>query len=162
MINLIPLPYKLGILGLFSAALFAFGCMAGKSHVQAKWDAQRAATQAAALSAVETRVIDNAKTSAEQAGFNLAIKKAKNEDLAPVVAAIAADRVRIGPALCPGRFTASAEAASASRSDGVDHVAIGIQSAAERDLVALKIEIANSLATGRAAQKFITDNGLAP
>ena len=162
MMSLIPLPYRIGLLGLICGALYVFGMMHGESVVKRKWDAQNAATQAARAVAVDARIADNAKTAADQRDINLAIKKAKNEDLAPVVAAIAADRLRIGPALCPGRFTAASEAPSVSRSDGPDNVASGVSQAAERDFKALELEVAKSLASGRAAQKFITDNGLAP
>lgn len=161
MISLIPLPYRIGLLGLICGLLYVFGMMHGESVVNAKWSASRAAIQAAEVLATDKRLAENAKLAVQQAGFNLAIKKAKNEDLAPVVAAIAADRLRIGPALCP-RFATAAEAASASRSDDADHVASRVPSAVERDFKSLEMEVANSMASGRAAQKFITDNGLAP
>lgn len=161
MISLIPLPYKLGIIGLICAALFGFGWAGGKSHVEGKWAAQRAAIQAAEASAINARLAANKIEAAQQHDINEAIKKAKNEDLAPVVAAIAADRLRIGPALCP-RFATAPETTSASGGDGPDNVATGIHDAAERDFKALELEVAKSLASGRAAQKFITNNGLAP
>jgi len=159
---LIPLAYRIGLVATLALSMYVIGHHQGAKGVQRDWNASKAAIVLAEKAAVDTRLSSNAKTAAEQAGFNAAIKKAKNEDLAPVVAAIAADRVRIGPALCPGRFTATAEAPGASGGDGTDHVAAGIRDQAERDLKALEVEVAKSLATGRTAQGFITANGLAP
>ena len=165
-LSLIPPIYRWGagaaLIGVILTGAAALGYQKGESSVHRDWDASKAAIVLSEKAAVDARLASNAKTATEQAGFNIAIKKAKNEDLAPIVAAIAADRVRIGPALCPGRFTAAPEAASAGRSDGADHVAVGIYDQAERDFKALEVDVAKSLATGRAAQSFITENGLAP
>jgi len=161
-LSLIPLAYRIGLVAALALSMYVIGHHQGANGVQRDWEASKTAIVVAKAAAVDNRLADNAKTAAEQAGFNLAIKKAKNEDLAPVVAAIAADGLRIGKALCPSRFTATAQAASASGSDGPDHVAAGVRDAAERDFKALELEVANSLASGRSAQKFIHDNGLAP
>lgn len=67
MISLIPMPYRLGIIGLIGAALMAFAYARGKSHVQAKWNAQRAATQAAEVSAAKDSL---AKERSLQAKFD--------------------------------------------------------------------------------------------
>lgn len=161
MMSLIPLPYRIALLIAYCAAVYAVGWLNGNLHVKHKWDASRAAIQAAEAKAVDARLADNARLATQQAGFNAAITKAKNEDLAPALAAIAADRVRIGPALCP-RFAAATETAGTGRSDDADHVAAGIRDQAERDLKALELDVASALATGRTAQAFIKTNGLAP
>lgn len=159
---MIPLPYRIAAIAALIVAVWAFGYHRGSLHVQGQWNASKAAETASINEAILERVAENAKQAEAQSAINAAITKAKNEDLAPVVAAISADRLRIGPALCPGRSAAPAQAESASISHAADNESRGIPPELERDIRALEIRVEEALATGRACQNWITENGMAP
>jgi prophage endopeptidase len=157
---LVPLPYRILALALFAAALVAFGYVKGLSHEHAKWDAANVAKTIADDKAILARVDSNTKLAIKQAGFNEAITKAKHEELDPIVAAINADRMRVGPAICSG-LAAPAEATSTSGGNAADTGGRVLPPDLERDLKALEIRVEEALATGRACQAFVRVNGMA-
>lgn len=159
--SLVPLPYRIGIIACLIAATFCTGWLKGVQYEKGKWQAADAKRIHAEDQAIASRAQANAAIALRQRDINDAITKANHEELAPVIASIAADRVRIGPALCGGP-TSPAQAQSASGGNGPDPVASGLRDAAERDLAALKAEVATSLAAGRSCQAFVRDNGMAP
>lgn len=110
--------------------------------------------------AIINRAQDNAALSIKQNAINAFITKDKDEKLAPVVARITAERVRVGSAICGP--TAPAKAESSSGSDGADSSSRLVRSDVDRDIRALKIAVETDLATGRACQTFVIENGLAP
>ncbi len=119
--------------------------------------AQRAAQDALAVS---TRLTENAATSVKQAATNVAITKVKNEEITPVRRRIAADRVRIGRAICGPTSAPIAE--SSASSDGTNPSGRMVRADIERDIRALKLAVEEDLATGRACQAFLLENGLTP
>lgn len=157
---LVPLPYRILALALFAAALVAFGYVKGVSHERAKWDAANVAKTIADDKAILARVDSNTKLAIQQAGFNAAITKAKHEELDPIVAAINANRVRVGPAICSGP-AAPTEAPSAGSGHAADTGSRFLREDLERDLKALEVRVEEAMATGRACQAFVRVNGMA-
>lgn len=159
-ISLIPLSWKI-CAGAGLALVLVVAASTYHHHVyQQGFDAavdQRAARDAVAVVA---RVQDNAVLSIKQDAINAVLTKVKNEELAPVLHRIAADRVRVGPAIC-GPAT-PAQAQSAAGSDRSDPPGRLVRDDIERDLRALKAAVEQDLATGRACQAFVRDNGLVP
>jgi hypothetical protein len=120
--------------------------------------AERAAQDAVA---VLNRTSANAVTAATQAQTNSIITKVKNEELAPVRERIVTQRVYVGPAICGGS-SITAKAESPASSDGANPPGRLVRQDIERDLVALKLAVEEDLATGRACQAFVRENGLVP
>lgn len=117
-LSMIPLPVRLGLIGLIGGTLFVLGMMHGESVVNAKWTAQRAATQVAEASAINARLADNAKLEAKHAADNAALTKAHDEEIQKLSVAYRAARstgLRISASACdrPAK-TASAESSSGS------------------------------------------------
>lgn len=152
---------KLGAAVALVLAIFGAGHHYGSGSVNAKWDKSKAAQAAAENAAILKRTADNAALAAKQSETNSNITKAHDEELATVRASIANHRVRVGPAIC-GRSAARAQAESTSSGDAVDSSSRLVRQDLERDLRALEIRVEEALATGRACQKFVTENGLAP
>lgn len=147
--------------GFMLLALLAGGAVMCHRHIyQQGFDAATNERAARDALAVISRVQDNAALSIKQNAINAFITKDKNEKLAPVIARIAAERVRIGPAICGPSAPAKAE--SPSGSDDTDSSGRLARSDVERDIRALKISVETDLATGRACQAFVIENGLAP
>lgn len=122
----------------------------------------RATSERAARDAVAilTRMHDNTVLAAQQATTNFNITKVKNEELAPVAAHIAADRVRVGPAICGS--AAPAQTSDASRGDGTNTATRLVSDQLEADIRALELRVEEALATGRACQAFGRANGFWP
>ena len=118
---------------------------------------ERAARDAAAIFA---RVRDNAALSVKQDNINQIITRIKNEELAPVVRRIYVDRVRVGSGTCGPASAAAADGASGS--DEADPSGRLVRDDVERDTRALTEAVEQDLATGRACQAFVRENGMAP
>ena len=123
---------------------------------------ERATSERAARDtvAIFARVRDNAVLSIKQHNINQIITRTKNEELAPVVQRIYVDRVRVGAGTC-----GSAGAADANGADvGNDTDSPGrlVRDDVERDTRALTEAVEQDLATGRACQAFVKENGMAP
>ena len=123
---------------------------------------ERATSERAARDAVAivTRVRDNAVLSIKQDNINQIITRAKNEELAPVVQRIYVDRVRVGAGTCGSASAAAADGASVS--DETDPPGRLVRDDVERDTRALTEAVEQDLATGRACQAFVRENGMAP
>ncbi|WP_317201501.1 hypothetical protein [Janthinobacterium sp.] len=162
MMALIPLPYRCLMLAVLAIALTGFGYVKGVSHEQAKDTAAQAVRVQAQDAAILARVASNTKIATQQAAYSAAITKAKDEEMSAVRAALAqSGRVRVGAALCGGP-AAPAQAAGASGGDGGDPAGRLVRDDLERDIKALELRVEQALATGRACQAFVRDNGLAP
>ena len=123
---------------------------------------ERATSERAARDAVAVfaRVRDNAALSAKQDNINQIITRTKNEELAPVVHRIYVDRVRVGTGTCGPAGAASADGTSSG--DGANSSGRLVREDVERDTRALTDAVEQDLATGRACQEFVRENGMAP
>lgn len=159
-LSLIPLPWKIGAGLALVAGLVAVD--AYRVHEADLAGFNRATTERAARDGVAVlhRTAENAVITATQASINTVITKAKNEELAPVVQRIAAERVRVGPGICPAAGPADPQGPAGR--DGANPPGRLVRPDVERDLIALKLAVEQDLATGRAAQAFIEKNGMVP
>ena len=123
---------------------------------------ERATSERAARDAVAIvgRVRDNAVLSIKQDNINQIIARTKNEEIAPVVQRIYVDRVRVGAGTCGSASAAVTDGASVS--DGTDPPGWLVREDVERDTRALSEAVERDLATGRACQAFVRENGMAP
>lgn len=159
---LIPAPYRALALALLAAALVGFGWVKGAGHVQDKWDAAEGTRAQAVTEAVLARVAANKKEAERQAATNRKITEGKDREIASLTARLnAAGRLRVGPAICGGS-PAAAQAHGAGGSDGSDPPATLVSENVDRDFKALILAVETDLATGRACQAFVRENGLAP
>lgn len=96
--------------------------------------------------------------------INKFLTKEHDEKLAPVVASVTTQRLRIGPAICAGRSAAAApaKAESTGGGDGADSASRLVQGQLERDIAALEIRVEQALAAGRTCQEFLIEQGMAP
>jgi len=157
----------LAIKALIGAAILALAFGAGWAtngwRLNTKIQTDRAVRTESVVAAVGQRVNENATEEKKQASINKNIDKVKDEELSPVVKhIIAAPRVRVGTAICPSPVARTPEAESASVSNDSDTGGWVVREDLDRDIRALKIKVEEALATGRACQKFVRDNGLAP
>lgn len=123
---------------------------------------ERATSERAARDAVAivTRVSDNAALSLKHDTVNRIITKVKNEEVAPVVQRIYVDRVRVGTGTCGP--ASSADTPGAGGSNGANPPGRLVREDVERDTRALTEAVEQDLATGRACQAFVRENGMAP
>jgi prophage endopeptidase len=158
--DVIPLPWKIG------TALALVGALAvahiWRVHQADQNGFDRATSERAARDAIAiiSRVQNNAALSIKQDSINAVLTKVKNEELAPVRSRIAAERVRVGTAICGPAAPAQAE--DATGSDGANPPGRLVRSDIDRDIRALKLAVEEDLATGRACQAFGRENGLVP
>ena len=141
-------------------AVFFAGHHMGARGVQMDWEADKLVRATATNRAMIKKIQDNTAVAAQQAATNTTITKVKNEELAPVVQRIYVDRVRVGTGSCGP--AAASEAASTGSSDGANPPGRLVREDVERDTRALTEAVEQDLATGRACQAFIRENGLAP
>jgi len=133
----------------------------GAQQRQAGYAAAVAERTARDLAAVVGRVQENAVLETKYDAINIRITEVKNEELAPVRARIAAERVRIGPAICGGPAAAS-KTEDAAGGDGADPAGRLVRADVDRDLRALKLQVEEALAAGRACQEWGRDHGFVP
>jgi len=158
--DIIPLPWKIG------AAAAAIALLAA-AHIHQVHAARAAGFRDAVdlraardANATTARLRENLATGAKQDASNIIITKAKNEELAPVVRRIYVDRVRVGTGVCGPSSPAQTEGpAGGDRADPPGRL---VREDVERDLRALKEAVEQDLATGRACQAFVRENGLVP
>lgn len=132
----------------------------GAHQYQVGHAAAVAERKAADDAAILRRTEENAVLAQRQGEVNLKITEAKHEELAPVREHIVVERVRVGAAICGP--AAAPDAESAAGGDSADSPGRLVREDAERDLVALKLAVEEDLATGRACQAFLRENGLVP
>jgi prophage endopeptidase len=152
-----------GVAVLLAALLIAAGVgiicahSAGDQEGFERATSERAARDAVAIVA---RVRDNAVLSIKQENINQIITRTKNEETAPVVQRIYVDRVRVGAGTCGSTSAAATDGASVS--DGANSSGRLVRDDVERDTRALTEAVEQDLATGRACQAFVRENGMAP
>jgi prophage endopeptidase len=110
--------------------------------------------------AVLHRTEENSILSVAQGATNLKITEAKHEEMQPVRERIVTQRVYVGTAICGPASAPGTE--SASGGDSADPPGRLVPPAIERDLVALTLAVEEDLATGRACQAFVRENGMVP
>jgi hypothetical protein len=141
----------------------AYGCdLHGQHVVQARWDAANVAQSIKNKEAIDQRVEDNTLLKTVQVGTSTNIQKAHDNEIATLTASLAAaKRLRIGPSICPS-IARQAIANSTSSSDGIDTASRLLSPEMDAAIKSLILETETAAATGRAAQAFIKDNGMAP
>ncbi|SDC64951.1 hypothetical protein SAMN05428966_10242 [Massilia sp. PDC64] len=149
-----------------AVVLLAVGTLGVRAYGAHRYNAGRAAaieeraqTDAAA---VLKRTRENAATATHQAVSNATITEKKHEEIQPVRERIVTRRVYVGSALCGDRPAATTEAESTAGSDSADSPGRLVRRDVERDLVALKLAVEEDLATGRACQAVLKDEGMVP
>jgi hypothetical protein len=133
---MIPLPWKIGAAIVLAGALVAAGATYHHHVYQQGFGAAVSERAMRDSLAVIHRATDNTALAIKQGAINTFIEKATHEELAPVVARIAADRVRVGPAICNGP-TATAKAESTSSGDAADTTGRLLRPDLERDIKSL-------------------------
>lgn len=156
----IPTLWKVGAALALVAAVVAGGA-AYRSHVYDKGYAQAVADRKASdLVAITTRNKDNAALAVKQDATNIKIEKVKNEELAPVRDRIVTRRVYVGTGICgPAAPAKTEDAAGSDRDDSPGRL---VRPDIDRDIRALKLQVEEALATGRACQQFGKENGFYP
>ena len=149
------------------AVLLATGAWLGLRHYGAeRFDAGYAAAieeRAEADAAAKLkRTNENVTRAVQQAASNATITEKKHEEIQPVRERIVTRRVYVGPALCGDRPAAPAQAEGTAGSDSADPPGRLVRPDVERDLVALKLAVEEDLATGRACQAVLKDEGMVP
>jgi hypothetical protein len=134
----------------------------GDDRYQAGYDDAVAARAKADADAERKRTRENAGVADHQAASNATITEKTHEEIQPVRERIVTHRVYVGPALCGDRPAAPAEAQSAASSDEANPPGRLVRPDVERDIIALKLAVEEDLATGRACQAVLKDEGMAP
>jgi hypothetical protein len=162
MCSLTTLPARL-ILGIVAAGVLVAGGASYRRHVYQQGYAAAVAERAQTdVVAILRRTQDNAVLAIQQAQINTIITEKKHEELAPVRERILTQRVYVGSAVCGDRAAATAEAEGTGSGNEADPSRRVVRPDVERDLVALKLAVEEDLATGRACQGTLRENGLAP
>lgn len=146
------------------AGLLVVGTLGVRWYGAVQYQAGRTAASeeraAADARAVLLRTEENAVLAQRQGETNLKITEAKHEELAPVRERIVVERVRVGAAICGPADPADAESAGGgAKADPAGRL---VRPDAERNLVALKLEVEEHLATARACQATLRKYGLVP
>lgn len=152
---------------LMAIVLLVVGILGVRAYGAHRYDAGHAAAiaerAAADAAAVLHRTQDNAALAAHQSESNLAITKEKDDEIADLRRRLAAaPRLRVGPSVCPDRPAAPAQAEGPTSGNGADPSAGLVSSRADADFKQLIQAVEQDLATGRACQAFVRENGLVP
>lgn len=135
----------------------------GKTEVQAKWDADKAARAKAEEAAMAKRVQYNAREKERQDEANRTITENYNAEITKVRADLAlASRMRVGTNVCRQGSTGDAQTPSAQGSQPADTGTRVVSDKTDRAIRKLMIDVEDALATGRACQSFLRENGFAP
>ncbi len=134
----------------------------GVAAEKSLWDADVAARQKAELAAVSKRNAENAASAELNRENNRLITRTYDEEIAALRDRIEhAPRLRVGPAICGGPASPAAPGGAGGGNAG-DPAGRDVPDQIDRDLKSLMEEVEEALATARAAQQFIRDNGMAP
>lgn len=162
MTALIPIQYRILAVIVLAGACMAFGWVRGASHVQVEWDTANTVRVEAERRALLAREHDNAELRATQAAINNAITLGKDNEITRLTARVEhLGWLRVGTAICGGS-AASTEAASTASGDSADSPGRLVRDDVDRDFKALIVAVETDLATGRACQSFVKENGLQP
>ena len=134
----------------------------GRAEVQVLWDADKRTQAAVEKKAVAQRAAENLAQAKQQAATALAITKAYDEEINDVRARLAAERMR-KPAFCASAGPAAPAGGSGADGGAATDPAGGLlPDAVARDIQALILQTEEVAATGRACQRFVRENGMAP
>jgi hypothetical protein len=161
MLSMVPLAWRWGALLALALALFGSGYARGLAHEQAAHAVEDARRAQAEEKAILARVQENTAQAVQQLETNRAITKVHDEELAPVVARIAAERVRVGPRLCAGQPATAADPARPGGGDAADSAGRLVLPDLEERIKELEQRVETALAAGRACQAFVRGNGMA-
>lgn len=158
----VPLWGRALMLLALATTLIGFGWVKGAHHTQARWDAADVARDRAVAQAMQARLASNTKKAEQQAATNKTITEGKDHEIANLTARLdAAPRLRVGRAICGGP-AAPTQAASPTSGDSTYPSGGLVRPDVERDIRALILDVETDLATGRACQAFVRENGLTP
>jgi hypothetical protein len=152
----------------FALVTLLLGAVFGMKHYGAeRYNAGYAAAIAeraqADAAAVLKRTRENVAQAARQDETNANITKEKDDEIADLRRRLAAaPRLRVGPSVCPDRPAATAQAQGPAGGDGADPSGRLVSSRADADFRQLIEAVEQDLATGRACQTFVRENGLVP
>lgn len=156
---------------LLAAVILGLALLLGGAWWVHHYGAERfAAGQAAAIAeraaadaeATRKRTETNATEAVRQVVSNATITEKKHEEIAPVRERIVTQRVYVGTAVCGDRPADAPQAEGAAGGDSADPPGRLVRADVERDLVALKLAVEEDLATGRACQRVLHENGMVP
>ncbi|HBI69287.1 MAG TPA: hypothetical protein DDZ22_09780 [Massilia sp.] len=146
------------------AGLLVVGALGVRWYGVVQYQAGRTAAieerAAADARAVLLRTQENAVLAQHQGETNLKITEVKHEELAPVRERIVVERVRVGAAICGP--AAAPDAESAAGGDETDPAGRLVSPEAEGRVRKLELEVEEHLATARACQATLRENGMAP
>ena len=153
--------YELVIgLALSLGLLFALGAHE-RGIVQARWDAASAAQAIANKAAADKRADDNKQIASIQVATSLNIQKDHENEIATLNTRIAnLGRLRIGAKFCSS-VAGQADTQSTASSNGPDSAGRVLSPSVDEAVKRLIMESEEAAASGRAAQKFIRENGMA-
>lgn len=155
-----PLLWKAGAALALAAALVGAGA-AYRQHVyQLGYDTAVGERAARDGVAILHRTAENVVVAASQASINTIITKVKNEELAHVRERIVTQRVYVGTGICPAAGSPDPEGTGGG--NGSDSPGRLVRPDIERDIRALKVVVEEDLATARACQGFVRQNGMEP
>lgn len=133
----------------------------GRSIVQQQWNFDKAQLAQQVKDALQQRHDENAVLAVQQIAINNTIQKAHDEEIHKVNTALArSERLRISSHFCP-EVARQTNAESTISSDGDDTTGRLLSAEVDSAVKQLMLESEHAAATGRAAQAFIRDNGLA-
>jgi hypothetical protein len=141
---------------------FGGGWTANGWRLNAAHDAETAERKQAENIAILQRVKNNERAVEQNVIDNRRITKEKNDAIDKVRADIAsAPGLRVGSAICGGP-AAGTEANSTGGGDGENTGGRVVREDVRRDIDAMKLEVENAFAAGRACQAFVRSKGMAP
>lgn len=133
----------------------------GRSVVQQKWNIDKVRQAQQATDALKQRQLDIAALTAQQTAINTTIQKEHDEEIQQITTALAhSERLRISSHFC-NDVTRQTISQSTTDSDETDTTSRILSAQVDRAVKQLILETEQATATGRAAQAFIRENGLA-
>ena len=149
----------IGLVGMLTVAVIGVRWYGDMQYQAGRTEAAEERAAADAL-AILRRTEENVVQAQSQGAAYLKITEVKNEEMAPVRERIVTQRVYVGSAICgPATTTEDVGADSGDKANPARRL---VREDAQRDLVALKLAVEEDLATGRACQAFLRENGLVP
>lgn len=141
-----------------------YGDSRGAHRIQKKWDLQVQQLKDANEAALELRREQNRAQAAEQAVASAKIQKEHDDEMSQVRDDLRnSEWLRLGAAWCDGASPAGSTQTSGAGSSNASDSAGRLLPADLDAAVKAKLEEMEAVAaTGRAAQRFIRDNGMAP
>lgn len=132
----------------------------GQDEVQAKWDRDKVAQKKAEELAIADRNAENAREKEDQSKRSKANQEKHDAELNEMRnRIIAAQRVRVGTAICSQRPTAASKTEGPQVGTTADTRAVVVRDDIDRDIRALMIRVEEGFAAGRSCQRFIIEEG---